>query len=225
MNLECLGTGSKGNCYLLTNNNEQLIIELGLKYNQIFSQIDLSKVVGIICTHEHSDHIYGNNLEKAKELGVPIITPLDKNYKILKPYKLGSFIIIPLKAYHNVECYAYVIRVANKTILFATDTNKIPKINLKIDILIGEVNHIRSVIEKITMEDEDNEYAHLLKSYKNHHSLEEMSYYLKSLNYKLDLYIIHYSKTIAFNEQVVIRGLKPLTNKLFIVKEREKYEL
>lgn len=225
MTLECLGTGSKGNCYLLTNNNEQLIIELGLKYEKIFSKIDLSKVVGIICSHEHSDHIYGNNLEKAKELGVPIITPLDQNYKLLKPYKFGSFIIIPIKAYHNVDCYAYVIRANNKTILFATDTNKMPRINLKIDVLIGEVNHIQTRIENLTMQDQDGEYTHLLSSYKNHHSLEGMNYYLQTTKYKLDLYIIHYSKTKAFDEKVVVNKLTPIVNKLVVVREGEKYEL
>jgi len=59
MKLTVIGTGSKGNCYLLTaNNGETLIIEAGVhisKINQALNH-DFSKVVGCIMTHEHGDH-------------------------------------------------------------------------------------------------------------------------------------------------------------------------
>lgn len=56
MNFQCLGSGSKGNSYLLTDSNGiVLIIELGLNMADIKKAIDfnLEKVAGAIVTHGH----------------------------------------------------------------------------------------------------------------------------------------------------------------------------
>lgn len=228
MKIMCIGTGSKGNCYILTtDNNKQLVLELGLKYNSIITKIDVDNLQGILVSHNHADHLYGNNLEKfSSDFNVPIISPLDQKYKVNKTYKIGEFLVTPLLAVHNAVCYSYLIRVSGKTILFATDTNVIPKVNMKIDILLGEVNHIRELIEEKTMYDDDGIYQHLLKSYKNHHSLEMMEEYLLSLNYKIpQLYIIHYSKTIAFDKDIVINTLENFADKIEIMEGGHTYAL
>lgn len=51
--LKVLGSSSKGNCYILECQGESLIIELGVKFNEILKGIDYkwNKVVGALCSH------------------------------------------------------------------------------------------------------------------------------------------------------------------------------
>lgn len=56
MRIKCIGTGSNGNCYSLTDNNGNiLLLDAGLPINEIKIGIDfkVSKVVGAVVTHSH----------------------------------------------------------------------------------------------------------------------------------------------------------------------------
>ena len=55
MKLKVLGSGSAGNCYLLQNEKEILIIECGISYKKILQRLNfnLSSVVGCLISHEH----------------------------------------------------------------------------------------------------------------------------------------------------------------------------
>lgn len=224
MKFKCYATGSNGNFYILENSRgKQLVIELGIKYIKIITKINYDKTQAILISHNHSDHNYNNNDVKFSNLNIPIIKP--ENVILNKPLIFGDrdFVVIPIKAYHNVNCVSYLIRCDNKTILFATDTNKITKVSCKIDYLICEVNHIQKNIINLTMYDKDNEFYHLTQSFKNHHSLEEMEFYLQSLNYKPDkLLVIHWSSTKAFDKDLVVESLgKYIKDPIIIVKKGE----
>lgn len=56
MLLKCVNTGSQnGNCYILENNTEALILDAGVRYKDVLKALDynISKVTGILLTHEH----------------------------------------------------------------------------------------------------------------------------------------------------------------------------
>jgi len=57
-NLKVVGTGSSGNCYLLTVNDQTLVIEAGINFTKVKKALsfDLSGVVGVLVSHEHGDH-------------------------------------------------------------------------------------------------------------------------------------------------------------------------
>ena len=140
-------------------------------------------------------------------MGVKILTPT--NTKIGKRYKLGSFEIIPLPAIHNVECRAYLIRVGGDTVLFATDTRLLPKVNnVKIDYFIVEVNYIERIREQVVLSDNESNGLHLNGIYQNHHSLESAVEYFESLPYKPKKIItIHKSNSGLFDENCVVDEL------------------
>lgn len=56
--LKVVGTGSGGNCYLLTVNGQTLVIEAGVNFKSVKKALnfDLSGVVGVLVSHEHGDH-------------------------------------------------------------------------------------------------------------------------------------------------------------------------
>ena len=58
MKLIVLGSSSSGNCYILDNGNEALIIEAGIRFQEVKKALDfnLRKVVGCVVTHAHNDH-------------------------------------------------------------------------------------------------------------------------------------------------------------------------
>ena len=61
MILKVIGSGSKGNCYILENKTEVLILECGVHFDEVKEAMnyDLQKVCGILITHEHKDHCKG----------------------------------------------------------------------------------------------------------------------------------------------------------------------
>ena len=55
MLLKVVSSGSKGNAYILDNDNEVLLIEGGLPFREIkiYQNFKVSNIVGMIVSHEH----------------------------------------------------------------------------------------------------------------------------------------------------------------------------
>ncbi len=55
MKLKVLGSGSSGNCYILHNETEALIIEAGFPFMEVKKALDfnISKIQGVVISHEH----------------------------------------------------------------------------------------------------------------------------------------------------------------------------
>ena len=222
--LHCISTGSLGNMYILDANGHQLLIELGVDYNTFLLNIDtISKIEGCILSHSHGDHLDKKMANKIQECRIPIISL--KNSQIGKKYRLGAFDIIPLPAKHNVECRAYLIRVGNKWIMFATDTQVLPKVNVKVDYFIVEINYINRIREEMILKDEENE-RHFTGLFFNHHSLERAIDYFGELSYKAKgIYTIHKSNSGLFNEEEVKYVLQPFAEDVQVIKNKSFYVL
>ena len=220
LTLKVIGTGSLGNMYLLAYDGEKLLIELGMPYKDLLLNIDdINSVVGAIYGHSHIDHALPKTIEEVKKVGLKILCPT--NTKIGKRYKLGSFEIIPLPAIHNVECRAYLIRVGGDTVLFATDTRLLPKVNnVKIDYFIVEVNYIERIREQVVLSDSESNGLHLNGIYQNHHSLESAVEYFESLPYKpKKIVTIHRSNSGLFSESETIDELSRFAKETVSVAE------
>ena len=115
MKLKCLGSGSSGNCYILENDTEALIIEAGVKFKDVKIALDfkVSKIVGVISSHVHKDH--SGFLEHYKRAGIQTLSfgeelPEYDSVK-MKHYMLGmgEFRIKPFPLVHDVPCYGFLI--------------------------------------------------------------------------------------------------------------------
>lgn len=58
MELTTLSTGSKSNCYILQNNESALIIEAGVRKDEVLRVLDYdtSKIQEVLISHQHGDH-------------------------------------------------------------------------------------------------------------------------------------------------------------------------
>jgi hypothetical protein len=227
LTVKVIATGSLGNMYLLNSNGENLLIELGMPYKDLLLNInDINSVVGCLCSHlEHFDHNNDKTNNELSKIGIKILS--HNNTQIGKKYKLGSFEIIPLPCIHNVECRAYLIRVGGDTIMFATDTRLLPKVNnIKIDYFIVEVNYIERIREQVVLTDNESNGLHLQGIYQNHHSLESAVEYFAILTYKpKKIVTIHKSNSGLFSENEVVEELSRFANEVFVATNGENYVL
>lgn len=82
MKLKCLGSGSSGNCYLLSTEKETLILDCGVPIMEIKKGLnfDLSKVVGCVVTHSHKDHSL--SAKDFENMGIPVFKPYENKEPI-----------------------------------------------------------------------------------------------------------------------------------------------
>ncbi len=139
MKLIVIGSTSKGNSYALDNGREILLIEAGVKIEEVLRAIDfrLADVVGCVISHSHGDHCkFANDYAKN---GIKLFGPSDilekKKFKFgefvslaaERTFSLGGFDIVPFDNFHDVPIFGYLLKHDDMggTMLFSTDSYKI----------------------------------------------------------------------------------------------------
>lgn len=148
LKFQCLGTGSKGNCYLLKTEKETLILDCGLPIKKIKEGINynISNIAGVCVTHWHIDHFKA--LKDLVNIGLRVLTPT-KDERIGK--FLGRFYVDRFDLPHNgTENYGFLIRVDGQTILYLTDFEycKYRFDNLKPDHIFVECNYQEELVSR-----------------------------------------------------------------------------
>lgn len=118
LSLKVIGSGSKGNCYLLNYNDETLILDCGMSIKEVKKGLNfnISRVVGAICSHVHGDHFL--SVKDFRNMGIQVY----EGYKDYGTKKMGSFKIKAFQLPHDdVENCGYYITVGNQKILYMTD--------------------------------------------------------------------------------------------------------
>lgn len=167
MELTVLGSSSKGNCYVLQNENEALVIEAGVSLKEVKKAVDfnISKIVGVIVTHEHGDHakyvleFLNSRIDvwlswgtHKKVIPQSITGFMPKLCESGTKFKMGNFIILPFDVEHDAaEPLGFLIfHPETGNVLFATDTyylrykfqglnNILIECNYRIDILMKNI--------------------------------------------------------------------------------------
>lgn len=135
MKLICYGSSSRGNGYILQGESEVLLLEAGLPVSNVRKYVrDFRQIQGCLISHRHGDHCkFMGDFMKA---GIKCYAHEDVwehyhgstvNQGIIFPPLLktdiGGFQVIPMRANHDVPCYAYLIHHAEMgKLLFVTDS-------------------------------------------------------------------------------------------------------
>ena len=162
MKLQVIGTGSKGNCYLLESENETLIIECGVGLKGIKQSLkyNLSKVAGCLVTHEHKDH--SKSIKEVLDAGIPVYatkgthlasgTIKHHRAEILetdnKSLFIGSFKIMAFDVKHDASdpCGFLIEHGECGKVLFITDTFYCPYTFSGLNNIIIEANYSRKIL-------------------------------------------------------------------------------
>lgn len=159
MKLSVLGSSSKGNCYLLHNKEECLVIEAGIPFMEVKKVLDfdVSKISGVIASHEHGDH--SKYAEDYLKFGINVYSTsvIRKKYSKYinmislknKKFRIGNFIVTPFEAEHDVECFGFLIEHKEiGRLLFVTDTEYVRYRFKNLNHIMIECNYAKRLLDK-----------------------------------------------------------------------------
>lgn len=174
MEICSLASGSSGNCSYIGNKDTKLLVDAGISCRRIEKglktiDIDMSKLDGVLITHEHSDHIsalgtmakrydipiYGTKetlqailaKEKYKHLSDSHLCSIEPN----KTFHINDILIEPFSISHDaINPVCYTFKSKGKKIGMATDLGEFDDyIVAKLkdsDILFLEANHDENML-------------------------------------------------------------------------------
>lgn len=166
-----LNSGSNGNCYYIGNENEAVLIDVGISCKEVekrMSRLSLSinKVKAIFISHEHSDHIKGVTvLSKKYNLPVYITSKTLKNsrvklkeeltegFKAYEAVSIGSLSITAFPKLHDgLDPHSFIIKGNGVEIGVLTDIgaacNHVIKNFRQCDAAFLEANYDEEMLEK-----------------------------------------------------------------------------
>jgi phosphoribosyl 1,2-cyclic phosphodiesterase len=162
MNLKIIGSNSKGNSYILGDDNSALLIECGVKFSKIKEALDfnISKVDACLVTHEHYDHAL--SIRDIQNSGIPIVASSgtmratgtvgnDGTIKHAEIVQIKEWEIQALKIDHDAaEPLAFIIEHKScGRVLFVTDTYILRyKFDPLFDYVIIEANYCAQMADK-----------------------------------------------------------------------------
>lgn len=120
MHLKVLRSSSYGNCYIISNDDEALIVDCGvpLKEVKIALKFNVKKIVGAVVTHSHGDH--SAYAEEFENMGIKVFKPYQSTKRAVR---MGSFKIQAFELVHDVPCFGFIIDHKDiGRLVYATDT-------------------------------------------------------------------------------------------------------
>lgn len=159
MKLTCLGSSSAGNCYLLTSNSgETLILDCGIPIKEIKKGLNwnIKDVVGVLCTHQHSDH--NKSLKDFINMGIPVFAPYlsRESMKMQTEFNIQMFGLTTVDGRwthtnaDGTECPCYGFLIAHKEmgkLLYITDTELIKWRFKDINHILLGVNYDKDLVD------------------------------------------------------------------------------
>lgn len=158
-----LGSGSKGNCVLISNGKNNLLLDAGLNPNVILKKLrelglELTDIDALLITHEHDDHV--KSVEMLSPF-LPVYSHPDTLEQVVKrhpiplkhlceaeetEFSIGTFDIQPFRVSHDAaHPYGYSVKDWESKFTYATDTGYVSKGMMNIargsDIVMLESNH------------------------------------------------------------------------------------
>lgn len=148
MKLKVLGSGSSGNCYILENRTEALIVEAGISFKEvkIALNFDISKIVGAIVSHEHSDHCKAD--KKYLEAGITVFRPyrseMERQVRVF-----GGFVIKSFPLVHDLPCFGFLINHPEcGKLVYISDTEYVKYRFKNLNHILVEANYSKDLLSE-----------------------------------------------------------------------------
>lgn len=229
--IQTLATGSKGNCYYITDGHTPLLLEAGIKFKEIQRKLNFQtrSIKGCLITHEHKDHCSG--LQDVLKAGIDCyLSPgtkaaLDVQHHRLKAienkkqFTIGTWTILPFDVQHDVsEPFGFLlVNTAGDKLLFATDTYYIKYKFQGLTHLMVECNYSQKILDENIL---SGRTPMVLRKrlMRSHFSLENMKEFLKAndLTQLQEIWLLHLSDSNS-NEEQFRQEIAELTGKLIYI--------
>lgn len=226
MKLYCLGSGSRGNCYLLENSTgEQIVLDAGINVKDIAAHLAFTSwrnVVAALITHEHKDH--SKSLKEIARNGINCFGyfNLVKGQRI----ELKDWIIQAFECAHDAICLGFAIKnlTSNEILVYATDTTQLP-IVLNADFWLVECNYDEKTLNE-TIQQDEQDYNYLGRVSDTHMGLDYLTEYFKCEQIKRPKVLIacHLSENNTSPDKV-LNGLRNSADFIDIAKSGKEWNL
>lgn len=210
MEIQVLASGSKGNCYRVSDGVNPLLIECGIPWKQIQRGINFqtSELAGVLVSHEHGDH--SKAVLNAMKAGVVdcymsqgTAEALNVSghrlhiVKALQQFQLGGWTVLPFDTRHDAKNPLGFL-LASETgekLLYATDTYYLKYKFRRLNYILIECNYALDILQK-------NVAAGLVppvvrdRVLRSHFSLEHMKEFLRAndLSHVREIWLLHLSE-------------------------------
>ena len=226
--ITALASGSKGNCYYVTDGKTPLLLECGIPWKEIQRGLNFktSDIAGCLISHDHKDHCKalkdtvkaGIDCHMSKGTGEALKATGHriKTVKAREQFKVGTWTILPFETEHDaVEPLGYLLaNQDSEKLLYITDTFYCRYRFSGINYIMIECNHsydiLRANVEAGLLDPELKN--RLIKS---HFSMENVKEFLKAndLSKVQEIWLIHLSDGNS-DEARFKREIQELTGKM-----------
>lgn len=141
--ISSLNSGSNGNCYYVGNNDEAILVDVGISCREVEKRLvrlgtSIHKIKAIFISHEHSDHIRGLSVLSQKyQLPVYITSATLANGRIAlennlvksfcseEPVCIGGLTVYAFAKHHDAaDPYSFLVSCNNTRVGVFTDIGK-----------------------------------------------------------------------------------------------------
>lgn len=214
-----MGSGSSGNCYIVENEKEALIIEAGVPFKDVKIVLDfnIKKIVGAVVGHCHLDHSkYILDYEKA---GIPVFKPYESEMeRQVRTY--GDFVVKSFPLVHDVPCYGFLIEHPQMgRLLYASDTEYIRYRFKNLNHILVEANYCKELIDR-----NNPKYAHVLEGHMNIDTA--CTFIKKNSNPELrNVVLLHLSQDAANPDMFKERAEKVVDSPVYLARKGLEVDL
>ncbi len=226
IDIRVLASGSKGNCYLLSDGTTKILLECGIPIADIQRGLDyqLSSVEGCLISHEHGDHAHAvKDIMKAgidcyMSSGTKNVLGISNHcacvVKADHAFNLGTWQILPFNTYHDsAEPLGYLLTSGSNKVLFVTDTSHTPYKFQGLTHILLECNYSPEIIQQNTR-DGLIPLSTKKRIESSHLSLDKAVEFFKSnnLSYVQEIWLIHLSENNS-DDTMFKRTIQGVTGK------------
>lgn len=159
--LQVVSTGSSGNTYLLTCDEETLIIDCGVRFMEVKKMLNFNirGIKGALVTHQHGDH--SRSVIEYDMTGIEVWKPY-KYGNMRQKKSFGGFNVSSFECIHDVPCVGYLIEhpASGLKMLYATDTQYVKYTFSGLTAMLLEANYSEAYVNH-----DEAKYRHVLEGH------------------------------------------------------------
>lgn len=209
MDIQIIASGSRGNCYRVSDGKTAVLLDAGIPYKEIQKALNFKvrDIAGVLVTHEHLDHCKA--VDDLAKNGIDIYASSGtfnarnfsghrmKVVKALNQFKIDSFTVLPFDTEHDCEePLGFLLQsdITNEKLLYFTDTYYLKYTFTGLTYIIGECNYSMDAI-MYNVENGIIAKERVPRLLKSHMSLEHFMEFIKAndMSTVRTIYLAHMS--------------------------------
>lgn len=210
MEIKIIASGSKGNCYKISDGVTHILIECGIPIKKIKEGLDfkLHEIKWCLVSHSHKDH--SKSIEDVSKTGIVICANSNtlSNREVhnsflmdgVVGFEIGTWRVMPFDVEHDVPCLGYLLqsKITKEKLLFVTDTNHVKYKFSGLTHIMIEANFSNDILKENVSNNvvDKSRYKRLLES---HFGLNNLLEFFKAndLSKVKEIYLLHLSSDNA----------------------------